>query len=256
MRKPFVAANWKMNLLAAQLPDYFQVLRSELTAQANVWQQVDVAFAAPYLLLPTAHQCCGGDFLVTAQNVHQEPSGAYTGEIAIGMLKEAGVMSSLVGHSERRQYFSETDEIVAAKTKACLQAGMLPIVCIGETRHERESRATQDVLAKQLKAVLPVVSVEQKIVFAYEPVWAIGTGLTATDEQAQEAHAFIRGVVQDELGKEFASSLRILYGGSAKPENFSGLLAQADIDGGLVGGASLKPKDFAAMILQAAQGAL
>jgi len=247
-RKIFLAGNWKMNMLAAQVPSYFLDFQQELDRPlAEIKGGVDLAFAVPYPLLAAVHQQDSGSFFLAAQNVHAATSGAYTGEVSIAMLKEAGAFASLVGHSERRQYYGETDESVAEKTKALLSASMLPIVCIGETKGQRESGATKDVLQAQISAVTQVLDPGDQVVFAYEPVWAIGTGLTATDDQAQEAHAFIRSLLGKALGEDFAERTRIVYGGSAKPENFAGLLTQKDIDGGLVGGASLQPKAFAAM---------
>jgi triosephosphate isomerase len=186
--------------------------------------------------------------LVAAQNMHQEAAGAYTGEVAANMLTDLGIAWTLVGHSERRQYYGETNELVANKARVAQNAGINPIVCIGETLSERQSGNMEAVLSAQLEAVTAKIDPTKPFVLAYEPVWAIGTGVTASNAQAQEAHAFIRKFVAGKLGTSLANSLRILYGGSVNAGNSKALLEQADIDGALVGGASLKPQEFAAII--------
>jgi len=252
MRKPILAGNWKMNKTNSELSDFFGALNSQLV---DKWSDyVEVVFAVPYTLLQGAVELTKNTpVVIAAQNVNQHTDGAYTAEVSAAMLQDVGVSSTLVGHSERRQYYGETNASVTEKVKACLASGISPIACVGETQKERESGVTEDVVGKQVLAILAAVSGLTKLVIAYEPVWAIGTGLTASDEQADQVHSFIRGVVAEKFSEQQAQSLRILYGGSAKPTNIDGLLKQENIDGGLVGGASLKPDDFASMINQAVE---
>src|SRR6476620_1605044 len=210
----------------------------ELRDQLEWVDSVDVAVCPPYLSLHAAVQTLAGtDIAVAAQNVHWEPEGAFTGEVSAPMLRELGVYGAIVGHSERRQFFGETDEDVAKRARAALDAGLSVIACVGETDAEREAGETEDVLRRQLS----VLEAEDNLVIAYEPVWAIGTGKTATPEMAQEAHAFIKGLID----------APVLYGGSVKPDNAAELLAQSDVDGALVGGASLDVESFAAICLTA-----
>jgi len=192
----------------------------------------------------------GSNIRVGAQNVHWAENGAFTGETAAGMLTAIGVTDAIIGHSERRQYFGETDKTVADRTAAALAAGLRPIVCVGETLDEREGNRTEDVLAEQFAGGLGALTAEQvsRIIVAYEPVWAIGTGKTATPEMADAAHRFLRDQARAKFGDEAADGLRILYGGSVKPANVQGLMACENIDGGLVGGASLEPESFAAIV--------
>jgi triosephosphate isomerase len=192
----------------------------------------------------------GSKVLLAGQNMHSEPSGAFTGEIASPMLKDVGCTHVILGHSERRQYFGETDDGVATKTKVALDSGLLPISCVGETLEEREGGNTMNVVGRQVDAILKAVSAEEatKVVIAYEPVWAIGTGKVATPEQAQEVHAFIRKRVAEVHGPTVADGVRILYGGSVKPDNVKGLMALPDVDGALVGGASLKADSFLKLV--------
>lgn len=192
----------------------------------------------------------GSPIRLSAQNLHWEAKGAYTGELSAGQLKDAGCDAVIIGHSERRTYFGETDETVNKKIKAALGAGLVPIMCIGETLDERESQRTWRVLETQLKGGLAGFSPEElkDLVIAYEPVWAIGTGKTATPEQAQEAHLFCRKQAAKLLGEDFARAVRILYGGSVKPDNVDRLMSEPDVDGALVGGASLKPQSFSRLI--------
>ncbi len=255
MRKRLLAGNWKMHKTNAELDDYFQTFVMEAGYQTReVAESVDVVFAVPYTLIEKAVALTARHHIaIAAQNVHQKNAGAFTGEVSIPMLKESRAAAVLVGHSERRQHYGETDAAVAEKTRALLDAGMAPIVCVGETLDEREADQTNAVLRKQMNAVLSVLDAPGDMIVAYEPVWAIGTGLTATPEQAQDAHAQIRGLVGARLGEQAASKIRILYGGSAKPDNIGELLAQPDIDGGLVGGASLDPVGFAAMVRTSAR---
>lgn len=250
MRKRLLAGNWKMNKSIAELSSFFESFSKELANEKR--ENVEVLFAAPYLQLAEANKLASSlGIKIASQNVHFEESGAYTGEVSIGMLKEIGVNATLIGHSERRQYFGETDESVSKKVEVCLKSGMTPIACVGETKEDRESNKTEEVLKTQIDAIISKLDDIGDLVVAYEPVWAIGTGLTASNEQAQQAHAFIRSLFTEKYGKEVSSKLRILYGGSAKPSNIEGLLEQPDIDGGLVGGASLKPADFAEMVKKA-----
>ncbi len=248
MRKPLIAGNWKMNLLYSKVPSYVEVLTKEL--QALHWTQATsgVLLAVPSPFLGLARELASKQgFSVAAQTIHEKSEGAFTGEISVNMLKDLGVDWTLVGHSERRQYYNETNESVALKSKAALEHGVTPVICIGETRAEREANQTHEVLRKQLAPVLTALKGSDAYVLAYEPVWAIGTGLTASDEQAQEAHAFIRSLLRAE-SPALAEKVRILYGGSVKSSNIKGLMAQPDIDGALVGGASLDPTEFAKIV--------
>jgi triosephosphate isomerase (TIM) len=240
MRRLLVAGNWKMNAS--------KVMLNELLAgiTANAPQQTDVVVfpPAPYLLA-AADKLQGSSVKFGGQNLNANNSGAYTGEVSASMLVDCGCEAVLVGHSERRTLFAETDADVLAKTEAALAAGLVPYVCIGETLAERDANKTEVVVEQQINAVLNGLTVQQlaKCVFAYEPVWAIGTGKTATPEQAQQVHAFIRGLIAAK-DEELALNSHILYGGSVKASNAKELFDQQDIDGGLVGGASLKAEEF------------
>ncbi len=249
MRKPLIAGNWKMNLLYSKVPDYFHALTRELAAKTHIQRsEVEVLLAVPAPFLGLAREFGEKNgLLIASQTIHEKPDGAYTGELSIPMLKDLGLQWTLIGHSERRQYFNETDSSVALKTKACLDQGIHPIVCVGETLAEREGNQTEAVLQRQIEAVLAQTGAASNFVVAYEPVWAIGTGLTASDEQAQAAHAFIRQVLRKKLGPA-ADQMRILYGGSVKSSNIKGLMKQPDVDGALVGGASLDPVEFAKIV--------
>lgn len=254
MHAKLLAGNWKMNKLNAELPQFFSAFTKAigLDQTPNVTKSVDVLFAVPATLLARAAELAKPHGIrIAAQNVHFEASGAYTGELSIAMLKEVGVTATLIGHSERRQYFGETDAAVARKARACLDQGVTPIVCIGETLAEREANRTEAVVREQLSAVLEALAEPKDLVVAYEPVWAIGTGRSATSQQAQDVHKAIRGLLAGRFGQAEAARIRIVYGGSANPSNIDELLAQPDIDGGLVGGASLKPDDFAKMVCAA-----
>lgn len=248
-RKILLAGNWKMHKKPSEVAEFFAdyAKRTELLP-GQAPKNIDLLFAVPYVCLPAAQEAAKTyGFDVAAQNIHQEAEGAFTGEISAPMLTDLGIRSSLVGHSERRQYFQETDDIIATKVKACLDFGLLPVLCVGETKEERQQGETEQVLKRQMDAVFSQIAEWENLVVAYEPVWAIGTGLTASPEQAQEAHQFIRGLIDVRYGAEPADQTRILYGGSVKPDNADSLFSQPDIDGGLVGGASLKVEDFASL---------
>lgn len=243
-RKPFVCANWKLNHL---LKPTLGVLGEIKDAAHNLGDSVDIVVAPVATVL---HAACdlvrSSNIQIAGQNVFHEPQGAFTGEWSAEHLRELGCEYAIVGHSERRQFFGDTDESVAKKVKACLDSSLSPIACVGESLGERQSGKVQEVLSRQVKAAISLISVEHasRLVIAYEPVWAIGTGLSATSEVAQEAHLFIRHVVEMSLGEEAARAVRIIYGGSVKPNNASELSMQPDIDGALVGGASLEAESF------------
>lgn len=250
MRKPLIAGNWKMNLLYSKVPEYFKILAESLKADKP--HKAEILLAVPSPFLPLAREAAqSAGFLIAAQTLHEKAEGAYTGEISWPMLKDLDIRWTLVGHSERRQYFGETSQSVAEKAKICCENGITPIVCIGETRAEREAARTEKVLFEQIDPVLAALPAGAEFVFAYEPVWAIGTGLTATNQQAQEAHAYIRQVLKNKLGPAKADSCRILYGGSVKSSLIAGLMEQRDVDGALVGGASLDPREFAKIVVNA-----
>lgn len=244
MRKKIVAGNWKMNLEYAEGISLF----SEIVNMVRDEKKGDqlAIICAPYIHLNSLAQLGGNIVSIGAQNCHQKESGAYTGEISAKMIKSVGCEYVIIGHSERRQYFAESDELLAQKTNIALENGLTPIFCIGETLDERNNGSYFDVLKSQLvNGIFGLTAAEfGKTVIAYEPVWAIGTGLTATSEQAQEVHAFIRKEIAAKYGAETAENTTILYGGSCNPKNAAELFAQADIDGGLIGGASLKSRDF------------
>lgn len=247
-RRCFIAGNWKMNKSVAESLALVRELRNAVSV---VRDRVEVAIAPPFTALhPVSKALEDSNILLAAQNCHAAESGAFTGEIAASMLKELGVSYVILGHSERRQLFGETDAGVNRKTAAVLKAGMLPIVCVGETLDEREASKTLSVVETQLKGCLAGFGAAEgaKFVIAYEPVWAIGTGKTATSRQAQEVHAHIRGLLTGLWGADTAQQVRIQYGGSVKADNAAELLSQPDIDGALVGGASLKAADFAAIV--------
>jgi triosephosphate isomerase len=246
LRKPVIAGNWKMNKTAAEA----EVLINELIPVAAD-ASCEVVICVPYTDLGVAVKLTSGtDIKVGAQNCHFKKSGAFTGEISADMLKTSGVEYVIIGHSERRQYFAETDLTVNRRTKAALEAGLKVILCVGEMLSEREDGITEMVVKLQTLADLTDISAEQmkNVVIAYEPVWAIGTGKVATDEQAEEVCAFIRTVLAEKYGKAVADAVVIQYGGSMNPKNAAGLLAKENIDGGLIGGASLKAADFAEIL--------
>ncbi len=243
-RTPYIAANWKMHKTVAEAAAFVDALLPRIAAT-----QSDVVICAPFTALTAVvERRYGTAVKVAAQNMHEEGSGAFTGEVAAPMLVELDVEAVVLGHSERRQYFNETDEALARKVSAALAAGLEPILCVGESEEARDADQTKGVLERQLQADLAAVeSVELAgVVIAYEPIWAIGTGRTASPEQAQEACAFIRDVLRERGA--VADAVRILYGGSVKPANAAELMAQPDIDGALVGGASLDPEEFAAIV--------
>ncbi|MEW6262670.1 MAG: triose-phosphate isomerase [Thermodesulfobacteriota bacterium] len=246
-RRPLIAGNWKMYKTPAEAEEYIHQLKSMLPATPAV----DVAVAPAFPALAAAVRAAAGSAVaIAAQNVFWEAEGAYTGEVSAHMLKALAVWGVIIGHSERRQYFGETDETVNRRLAAALAQGLAPIVCVGETLEQREAGRTFQVIETQVKGGLKGLSPAQagRLIIAYEPVWAIGTGRTATPEMAQEAHALIRRVLGELFTKELANSIRILYGGSVKPENAADLMAQPDLDGALVGGASLKPEAFIKII--------
>ena len=247
MRTPVIAGNWKLFKKQADAAALVAGLAPLVKDAVGVEIVVAPVFTS---LAAVREKIAGTNISLSAQNCYWEEEGAFTGEIAPGMLVDAGCSHVIIGHSERRQYFSETDETVNKKIKAALAAGLVAIFCIGETLAERESERTFDVLRTQVTGGLTGISAGDltSIIIAYEPVWAIGTGKTASDAQAQEAHAFIRGLVTKQYDQASADAMRILYGGSVKPDNVKGLMSQVDIDGALVGGASLKADSFAAIV--------
>jgi triosephosphate isomerase (TIM) len=246
-RLPLIAGNWKMNKTVEEAVDLVRQLKS---ATAGV-EGVEVAIAPPFTALQAVKkEIQGSSIRLAAQNVFWEEKGAYTGEISPLMLREIGCDYVIVGHSERRQLFGETDETVNRRLRAVLGQGMKPILCIGETLQERESGGTFSVIERQVEGGLRGLRESEigKIVVAYEPVWAIGTGKTATPEQAEEVHRFIRGKLEGLYSRPMAEQIRVQYGGSVTPENVKGLMAQTDIDGALVGGASLKSESFSKIV--------
>jgi len=248
MRTPLMAGNWKMFKTPAETKEFF-VKFLPLVEKSN---HADIAICPPFVNIAAAVDAAAGSRVgVGAQNCYwQNKEGAFTGEVTPAMLKAAGCTYVIIGHSERRQYFGETDETVLKRTKAALEAGVKPIVCVGEVLAEREAGKTNEVLATQFNGGIAGLSAQEfaQIVIAYEPVWAIGTGKVATPEIAEDAHKVLRGLVEAKFGKAAADSVRILYGGSVKPDNVTGLMAQPDIDGALVGGAALKAEDFAGVV--------
>jgi triosephosphate isomerase len=246
-RTPFIAGNWKMHGARAEAV----ALATALARSVGRVRGREVVIAPPFTALEAVRQAIAGtDIRVAGQNVHWEPKGAFTGEIAVGMLREAGCTHVIIGHSERRQYFGETNETVNRRLHACLGAGLVPIVCVGETLAEREAEATGAVIARQVESALAGISSEQAAgcVIAYEPVWAIGTGRTATPGQAQEVHHAIRRQMVGLMSATTAERVRILYGGSVKADNIDALMAEPDIDGALVGGASLDADAFTRIV--------
>lgn len=251
-RKPFIAGNWKLNNTIAEAEELIQGLLPRVGAV----EDVDVVVAPSFLALSAVVDSARGSAVqVYAQNMHEKDSGAFTGEVSAPMLSEIDVQGVILGHSERRQYFGETDRALQLKVPRALEAGLIPILCVGETEEEREQGDTERRLRHQVQEGLEKVPVDQlaTVVVAYEPIWAIGTGLTATPEQAQETCGFVRALVQG-FDKEAGNAVRVLYGGSLKPDNAAEILGQPDIDGALVGGASLDADSFAA-IVEAAQKA-
>jgi len=246
-RKPMVAGNWKMNKTLGEAAELLEALKPELMGI----ETVDLVVCTPYIDLPLANETLdGSNIKVGAQNLHWEASGAYTGEVSAPMLKDL-CEYVIIGHSERRAMFGETDETVNKKVVAALGSGLLPIVCVGETLEENEAGQTEAVVDRMVREGLKGLTAEEaaKIVIAYEPVWAIGTGKTATPEQANDVHKnVVRPILREMFGAEVGNGMRILYGGSVKPGNAAELFGQSDIDGGLIGGASLKSADFVGIV--------
>ena len=246
IRKKIIAGNWKMN----KTPDEAEVLAKGVVEAVAGMGGVDVVVCPPFTALErTAKALKGSDVGLGAQNMHWEPDGAYTGEISAGMLRDLYCHYVILGHSERRTYFGETDAIVNHKVKAALAANLLPIVCVGESLEEREADRTEEVIQNQIEGSLSGLAEELKqVIVAYEPIWAIGTGRTATPQMAQDVHAFIRRVLTGLSDAETAETVRIQYGGSMKPGNAEELLSQPDIDGGLIGGAALDARSFVEIV--------
>jgi len=246
-RTPIIAGNWKMHMT---VPEAVELVKGFMPSCSNK-DGVEVVVAPPFTaILPLAVLMDGTGIKLAGQNMHHEPKGAFTGEVSAAMLKDAGCAYVIIGHSERRQYFGETDGSVNLKVKAAFANGLMPIMCVGETLDEREKGDAFKVIERQLSGGLSGISAAQmgSVVIAYEPVWAIGTGKTATPAQAQEVHAFIRGWLTTAYGGGVSSEVRIQYGGSVKPDNVSELMGMEDIDGALVGGASLKADSFSALV--------
>lgn len=243
-RKPFICGNWKLNHNLDETRACVQAISDQK------WDGVDVGIAPVATTLMASCDASKGSALkIGGQNVFHKASGAFTGEWSVAHLKELGCEFAIVGHSERRQYFGETNESVGKKARACFEGGLIPIACVGETLEQRDSGEMQDVLDAQMEAILDHLEEAwiPRLVIAYEPVWAIGTGKTAMPEQAQEVHQFIRMLIAKQFGEDNANQVRIQYGGSVKPSNIQELMAQPDVDGALVGGASLDPADFKAI---------
>ena len=252
MRRPIFAANWKMHKTVSEALDFVERFLTLVRGASDV----DMILAPPFTALDAvARRLAGSPVLLAAQNVHAEEKGAFTGEISAGMLAEVGCHYAIIGHSERRTLFGESDESVARKAQALLAREIRPIVCIGESLAQREAGQTFSVLERQLAGSLAGVPAAraEELVIAYEPIWAIGTGRTATPEIAQEAHAFVRGCLVKQFGA-VSKSMRIQYGGSVKPDNVVALMGMPDLDGALVGGASLDPKDFSQIVRFQSEG--
>ena len=246
LRKTVIAGNWKMNMTPSQTASFIRELAPKVAGA-----DCEVVLCVPAIDIPAAVEAAKGtNIAIGAENVHFKESGAYTGEISADMLKEAGVAYAIVGHSERRQYFAETDETVNLRAKAALSRGLRPIICVGETLTQRDQGITAETVSLQTKIALLGISAEEmkQVVIAYEPVWAIGTGRTATDEQADEVCGIIRSVLAGLYGKDVADATTIQYGGSMNAKNAEGLLSKENVDGGLIGGASLKVEDFSFIV--------
>ena len=250
-RKPMIAGNWKMHMTTQEARDLVSGILQQ-TKDVNP-ESVDILVAPPYTaLMAVAELLNGTPVLLAGQNMHWEEKGAFTGEISPVMLKEVGCSHVIIGHSERRQYFGETNETVNKKLHAAFSHGLTPILCVGESLEQREANQTFTIIEEELKEGLNGLTTKQvrSMILAYEPIWAIGTGKTASPEQAEEVHAFIRGWLRKQVEEEAAEEIRILYGGSVKPENIEGLMAMENIDGGLVGGASLKADSFSQIVMR------
>ena len=251
LRKAVIAGNWKMNKTPAEAAALINEMKP-LVADADC----EVVLCVPFVDLSAALEAAkGSNIKIGAENCHWAESGAYTGEVSTGMLKEMGVEYVVIGHSERRTYFGETDQTVNLRTLAALKAGLKPIVCVGETLQQRELGYTETLLKFQTKMALTNVSAEElkNVIIAYEPVWAIGTGVTATDDQADEGNGFVRAAIAEAYGEDVAESVTIQYGGSMNAGNADALVAKYHVDGGLIGGASLKAPDFAAIVKAASK---
>ena len=247
MRRTVIAGNWKMNMTPSETAKFIK----ELAPMVAGMDKCDIVLCVPAIDIPAAVEAAkGSNIKIGAENVHFKASGAYTGEISANMLVEAGVEYVVVGHSERRQYFGETDQTVNLRTLAAINAGLKPIVCVGETLEQRELGYTETLLKYQTKIALTGVTAEQlkNVVIAYEPVWAIGTGVTATADQADEGNGFVRAAIAEMYGAEVAEEVTVQYGGSMNDGNAKELLAKANVDGGLIGGASLKTDKFTAIV--------
>ena len=247
MRRKVIAGNWKMNMTPSQAKALIEQTKPLVEGKDNC----DIIFCVPFVDIYAAQEAAkGSNIKIGAENVHFAPKGAYTGEISAEMLVECGVEYVIIGHSERRQYFGETDETVNLRTKAAIAAGLTPIVCVGESLTEREQGIMDDTVRRQTKVAFLDIAAEdaKNVVIAYEPVWAIGTGKTATADQADEVCGIIRETIKGLYGEEVADVIRIQYGGSMNAGNAAELLAKPNIDGGLIGGASLKPDDFAVIV--------
>ena len=247
MRRPAIVGNWKMYKTLADTRAFFSAV-APLVANAK---HCDIVVSPPFTAISTAVEGAkGSSIAIAGQNLSWSKEGAFTGEVSSSMLAEAGCRYVIIGHSERRQLFHETDDKVAKKTLMALEAGLIPVVCLGETQENRDAGLTEEVLSRQFNGGPGALTPEEfsRILVAYEPVWAIGTGRTATPEIAADAHRFLRRCAGEKFSVRHASALRILYGGSVKPDNIQGLMAQEELDGALVGGASLDPKSFAALV--------
>ena len=251
VRRAVIAGNWKMNKTPSEAKALIEEMKP-LVADANC----DVVLCVPFVDIYAAVEAAkGSNIKIGAENVHFKESGAYTGEVSADMLKEAGVEYVVIGHSERRTYFAETDQTVNLRTLAALKAGLKPIICVGETLEQRELGYTETLLKFQTKMALTNVPAEamKDIIIAYEPVWAIGTGVTATDDQADEGNGFVRAAIEEKYGKDVAEATTVQYGGSMNAGNAEGLLSKVNVDGGLIGGASLKALDFSTIVKAASK---
>jgi triosephosphate isomerase len=253
MRKPFIGGNWKMN---TDSKSAVELAKGVAQKSGELLNKVDISICPPFVYLSAVKQALGSSNIsLGAQDVYFEPKGAFTGEISCQMLKDVGCKNVIVGHSERRHVIGETNELINKKLLAAIDAGLLPIFCVGELLEQRKAGKTEQVVKEQVQKGMAKVTIEKAkaVTIAYEPVWAIGTGVNATPQQAQEVHLMIRQLIAAMYNKDFAGQIRIQYGGSVKPDNAYEIMAQADVDGFLVGGASLKADDFAAIVKAAAE---
>ncbi len=258
MGRMFVCGNWKLHKTVPEAVELARAVRQRTEElRARFGERMPLVGVAPGFLAleAVARVLESGPVILAAQDGFWEPKGAYTGEVSFAQLADVGCSHVVVGHSERRKYFGETDDVVARKVRGALDAGLVPILCVGETLEEREAGRAQEVVGRQLRRAIEGLSDQEvaRLVVAYEPVWAIGTGRTATPEQAQEMHSFVRGLLRESAGEEAAEACTIQYGGSVKPNNAASLLSQPDVDGALVGGASLEAESFAAILAAAAE---